>query len=108
MLNDRIQAWLIKEGKSRSEFAKMLHISPRTVDGWLGKVQRPIPHKMHEAIELIIAPPSEPGCIAQEVAFTAEEWELLTKGLPDGADKQEAVKQYIMGIIKAARLPGEQ
>ena len=107
MLNDRIQAWLIKEGKSRSEFAEMLHISPRTVDGWLGKVQRPIPHKMHEAIELIIAPPSDPGCIAQEIAFSAEEWALLTKNLPEGVNKNEAVKQYVMGIIKAAQLPLE-
>jgi transcriptional regulator with XRE-family HTH domain len=105
MLNDRIQKWLVKEGKSRSELAELLHVSPRTIDGWLGKKQRPIPFKMHQAIEDIIRPKANPGCLPLQVTFTSEEWELMTADLPEGVDKQEAVKQYLMGIIKAARLP---
>lgn len=107
MLNDRIQTWLIQEGKTRAEFAELLHISPRTVEGWLGKKQRPIPRKMHEAIEQIIAPAFEPGCIAVNVTFTDEQWEEITKDMPETADKKKLVVERMLAFIRAARLPGE-
>ena len=103
MLNKRLQTWLALSGTSRAELAAMLHISPRTVDGWLGSVQRPIPHRMHAAIEKIIEPSPEPGHIARIVAFTPEEWAMLETLVPEGQDKQEYIKKMILGVIVAAR-----
>lgn len=105
MLKTRLRVWLAESKTSRAELAEMLGVKLRTVEGWLGKKGRDIPLTKAELIEKIIKPANEPGCIAVSVSFTPEQWEMLTKNLPEGADKQEAVKQYIMGMIKAARLP---
>lgn len=105
MLNERLQIWLNETGTTRQELAERLHISHRTVEGWLGKKPRPIPQRMHATIERLIAPVPEPGCIPVQLVFSDDQWERLTAHLPDGSDKKELLKQQIMALLEALQLP---
>lgn len=105
MLNERLQEWLNLSGTSRAELAAKLHVSPRTVESWLGRVHRPIPARLRSTIERLIAPPAEPGCIPLQLTFTDEEWERLTFDIPEGVNKEEVIKQRFMAVISALKLP---
>ena len=105
MLNERLQEWLNLSGTSRAELAAKLHVSPRTVESWLGRKHRPIPARLTTTIERIITPPAEPGCIPLQLTFTDEEWERLTFDIPDGVDKEDVIKKRFMAVINALRLP---
>ena len=102
MLRERLKDWLKKTKTSREELAAQLMVSPKTVEGWLLKSNpRPIPLRKHAAIEALIAPKPAPGCIALPLSIPVADWELLTQGLPPGANKEEAVIEYLLGVIKA-------
>lgn len=105
MLRERLKDWLKKTKTSRAELAAKLMVSPKTVEGWLLKSNpRPIPMLKHAAIEALIAPKPEPGCIALPLSIPLQEWELLTQGLPPGTDKEKAVAEYLLSVIRAAQL----
>ena len=102
MLRSRLKEWLKRTKTSRAELAAQLMVSPKTVEGWLLKSNpRPIPLLKHAAIEALIAPKPEPGCIALPLSIPAKDWELLTQGLPPGIDKEKAVAEYLLGVIRA-------
>ena len=104
MLNERLQDWLTRTGTSRADLADKLHVSKRTVESWLGRVHRPIPANKRATIEALIAPKSESGHMAVDLHFTPEEWEEITRDIPDGVDKEEAVKAKLLAFIRAARI----
>ena len=105
MLNRRLQDWLTQTGTSRAQLAEQLHVSVRTVESWLGhKNPRPIPRNKVDTIERIIAPKSDPGCIAVQLHFPVEKWERITANLPPGVDPSEAVTQQLMALIDAANI----
>lgn len=107
MLHDRLKKWLKETGTSRETLADLLMVSRKTVEGWLLKANpRPIPLRKHAAIEALIAPKSAPGCIAVPISIPAEEWHKLTKDLPPGTDKEQAVAEYLLGLIKALNNKG--
>ena len=105
MLNERLQNWLILTGTSRIQLAELLHISPRTVEGWLGKKPRPIPARLHNTLERLIAPPAEPGCIPLQLRLTEEQWERFTAHIPDGLNKKEVLIKQLMAMLNALELP---
>ena len=106
MLKKRLQDWLTKTGTSRADLATQLHVSVRTVESWLGqKNTRPIPKNKRDIIEDIIRPKHEPGCIAQQLTFTDEEWKLLTEDLPEGVDVHEVLKEMVIALRKATQIP---
>lgn len=105
-LNNRLKSWMKETKTTRAEVAKALGISPRTVEGWLSpSVNRHIPFKKMKAVEQLIAPTNMPGHIAVQVTFTDEEWEELTKGLPDYVDKVAFVRSKMLALIEAAKWP---
>ena len=108
MLKARLRAWLAETKTSRAELAEKLGVKLRTVEGWLGKKGRDIPLTKAELVEQIIKPANEQGCIAVSVSFTPEQWEELTKGMPENADKKKIVVEQMLAFIRASRLPGEQ
>ncbi len=105
MLNEKLQDWLNRTGTSRQQLADQLHVSRRTVESWLGRKHRPIPAAKVSTIERLIAPASAPGHIAVDFTFTEAEWEEITRGIPDGVDKEEAIKAKLLAFMRAARLP---
>lgn len=107
MLKTRLRVWLAESKTSRAELAEMLGVKLRTVEGWLGKKGRDIPLTKAELIEKIIKPANEPGCIAVSVSFTPEQWEEVTKDMPENADKKKLAVERMLAFIRAARLPGE-
>lgn len=107
MLKERLRLWLAETKTSRAELAEKLGVKLRTVEGWLGKKGRPIPLTKTELIEKLIKPTNAPGCIAVSVSFTPEQWEELTKDMPEGADKQKLLVERLLAFTRAARLPGE-
>lgn len=105
MLNERIQEWLNLTGITRQQFADTLHVSKRTVEGWLGNKPRPIPAKLHSTIEKLMTPPAEPGCIPLQLFFSDEKWKKLTAHIPDGPDKKAILANQIMALLDAIQLP---
>ena len=105
MLKDRLQHWLTQTGTSRAELAEKLHVSKRTVDNWLGQKSRPIPGSKQAVIEAIIAPQSLPGHIAVNIPFTEDQWQIIADSIPEGVDKKEYVKNILLAMFKAARIP---
>ena len=72
---------MVHSGCTRKRLAELLHVSHRTVEGWLAVKSRPIPAKMHSAIEDLIAPrtertlsPSEKEFHAMQDKFSRECW----------------------------------
>lgn len=106
MLKERLKIWLVKTGTTREELAAKLNLSRRTVEGWLQKSNpRPLPLRLRPAIEELIAPTAEPGCIPVELTFTDEQWERLTAHIPDGPNKKEQLVKQIMAMLEAMQLP---
>jgi transcriptional regulator with XRE-family HTH domain len=107
MLNDRIAAWLVIQRKTREELAGMLNISPRTIDGWLSSQKRPIPARMHAAIEEIIAPKSEPGCILLQLNIPDEVWKGVKERLHIDSDEEakEVAAQQMLAFFRALQVP---
>ena len=69
MLKRKLQAWMVHSGCTRKRLAELLHVSHRTVEGWLALKSRPIPAKMHSAIEDLIAPRTERTLSPSEKEF---------------------------------------
>jgi transcriptional regulator with XRE-family HTH domain len=107
MLKERLRLWLAETKTSRAELAEKLGVKLRTVEGWLGKKGRQIPLTKTALIEKLIKPANAPGCIAVSVSFTPEQWEELTKDMPEGADKQKLLVERLLAFTRAARLPNE-
>ena len=105
MLLEQLRKWLRETGTSRQDLAEKLFVSPVTVDGWLlQRNPRPIPLKKQAAIRALIAPGSDSGHVAVDFNFTPEEWAEITREIPDGVNKEEAVKAKLLAFIRAARI----
>ena len=105
MLLEQLRKWLRETGTSRQDLAEKLFVSPVTVDGWLlQRNPRPIPLKKQAAIRALIAPGSDSGHVAVDFCFTDEEWAEITRDIPDGVNKEEAVKAKLLAFIRAARI----
>lgn len=107
MLNDRISAWLVKSGNSREQLAEMLNVSPRTIDGWLGGQKRPIPARMHAAIEDIISPKADPGCVLLPLNIPDDIWKGLKEQMKIESDEEAKAiaTQQLLAFIRAVQQP---
>ena len=108
--NDRrriqLKVWLSQNQMSQRTLAATLGVSESAIYGWCSK--KAIPEKRWLQMKDIFCKDSEqpePGCIAVQIEFSDEEWEKIASTIPDGIDKVEFVKQTMLRLIKAARLP---
>jgi hypothetical protein len=107
----QLKVWLSQNQMSQKTLAATLGVSESAVYGWCSNHK--IPDKRWQEMKSLFCKDSEqpePGCIAVQVEFPDDEWEKITATIPDGIDKVEFVKQTMLRLIKAARLPmnGEQ
>lgn len=106
--NRRIQleVWLSQKKMSKKELAAKLGVTESAVYGWFSNTR--IPEKRWQEMKAFFCKDfeqPEPGCIAVEVSFSEEDWQKLTADIPDGTDKVDFMRQAMMRLIKAARLP---
>lgn len=105
----QLKVWLSQNSMSQKTLAATLGVSEAAVYGWCSNHK--IPDKRWEQMQEIFCQDSEkpePGCIAVQIEFSDEEWEKIASTIPDGVDKVEFVKETMLRLIKAARLPSDQ
>lgn len=78
MLRERLRAWMAQNGKSREEVAKLLLVSKQTVNGWLLRSNpREMSERQRVAIEALIRPKPQPGCVPVQLMLTPEQAEKI-------------------------------
>ena len=74
MIREKLRAWMEQKGVSRPELASKLHVSLQTVNGWLLRSNpRAMSERQRIAIEALIRPEPEPGCIPVQIMLTPEQ-----------------------------------
>lgn len=85
----------------------MLNISSRTIDGWLGAQKRPIPARMHAAIEEIISPKAAPGCVLVQLNIPEDVWKRVKTRfrLESDEEAKALATQQLMAFFSALQVP---
>lgn len=102
----QLNIWLASKNMSRKELADACNVSEATVYGWLSNTN--ISDKRWQELKTLFEtnePPPEHLPIT--LSFTDEEWEALTAHLPPDCDKVEVLKQQMLAIISALKLPNQ-
>lgn len=100
------EVWLSQRKMSKKELAQILEVGESSVYGWFSNTK--IPEKRWIQIKKLLCNESEapePGCIAVNLSMSPEQWEELTKDMPEGSDKQKLLLDRMIAFTRAARLP---
>ncbi|MBR5887643.1 MAG: hypothetical protein IKZ07_05480 [Akkermansia sp.] len=100
----QLDIWLRQRQMTKRELAAVLGVTEHAVYGWCSNAN--IPEKRWGQIKELFGENTEvkPGHIAVDFTFTEKEWAEITAGMPDGIDKEEAVKQKLLAFIRAAHI----
>jgi hypothetical protein len=89
-----------QKGVSRPELASKLHVSLQTVNGWLLRSNpRAMSERQRIAIEALIRPEPEPGCIPVQIMLTPEQ--AAKVAMLTEAEKSELFMSVVNAVYNA-------